>query len=436
MTHVLCLADLSLKRNSLLGTNEDYTNAADTSIDASARSVVLFVREDNKNCSFALEHPFSLICDSERKHPGGGGGLISSDATVNDDSIKEQVTCDRNHASFDAKRSSAKAGEDDIVFAMAYITSCIISNDEGKQSRPVNARSVHGTFLFGGFELIANVKVVEVYVSKSTDALKSPEPESYLTTCKGIPMRDLPPLPASFVSIDKTNFYKFILVVPGGAKPMERVRLKFVGSDTSPVGNIIVRTLKVKCRLPDSTPASKPTQESTTSHVDFPNKVANGSQAILSIERHDNVISQTTLMKSPGRNGSDSIDIPSKTSHQQVRQVQMHSFIQRTHQQHQLHQQDINQAEIMNSIAGLGIFFKHSEERTMAKLDTMLTGMEMRITERIDAIAERLDVIEKILIHKTNGADAEVSHIHKPNGADAEVVIHSTSTYDTTSTRL
>ena len=44
------------------------------------------------------------------------------------------------------------------------------------------------------------------------------------------------------------------------------------------------------------------------------------------------------------------------------------------------------------------LFLKHSEERTMAKLDTMLSNMEMRIMNRMDAITERLNAIERTAV--------------------------------------
>ena len=83
---------------------------------------------------------------------------------------------------------------------------------------------------------------------------------------------------------------------------------------------------------------------------------------------------------------------------QQLKQLQTqpsHQQYAQQQQQQNNHQQEKNQAEIVSSVAGLGIFLRSSEERTMNKLETMLTNMEMRIMKRLDGLAERLDVIEQ-----------------------------------------
>ena len=150
--------------------------------------------------------------------------------------------------------------------------------------------------------MIANVGTVEVHAVRSTgDAASIPSAaEAYLTTCKGVPMRDLPGLSTIPLCVDGTTsgskeelckeikyglderstnierdilFYKFIFVMPGGPKPMERVRLKFARmNDVSPPvhGLIIVRTLKVKGRLSDSVPKKIPGGQSSTSRQSTP----------------------------------------------------------------------------------------------------------------------------------------------------------------------
>ena len=69
---------------------------------------------------------------------------------------------------------------------------------------------------------------------------------------------------------------------------------------------------------------------------------------------------------------------------------------------HRQHRQERNHAEIMSSVAGLGIFLRSSEERMTDKLETMLAGMEMRITNRLDSLAARLDAIEQSLVPTTS----------------------------------
>ena len=79
---------------------------------------------------------------------------------------------------------------------------------------------------------------------------------------------------------------------------------------------------------------------------------------------------------------------------QQLKQLQTqpsHQQYAQQQQQQNNHQQEKNQAEIVSSVAGLGIFLRSSEERTMSKLETMLTNMEMRIMKRLDGLDERLD---------------------------------------------
>lgn len=434
--HVLCFMDLSSKRKSLIATKtKDDSSSADLYASTPAHSedlcgrrhlpAILFVREDNKKCSFALEHPILLICEPVVKIRNCGGSALASteDETLQNSgggalaSTNDDIHTVRSHTIpanvRDDKTTNTGNGENNFI-AAASITSCTISNvSENIPIQSTDATAANETFLFGGFELITNVKTIEVYVSRPTDDPSVSKPDEFLlTTCKGVPMRDLPPLTESPMSMDKNHelgcegmignalFFKFILVSPGGAKPTERVRLKFVGCDTSSGGSIIVRTLKVKGRLADSIhlPNSSQTNGDTIRNAAMSNVERNGNT---------NSISSTTGM--PGLIGA--IGMPSIASQQQVAQaLQMQTFIQSsTQQQQQHHQQGKNHAEIVNAIAGLGLFLKHSEERTMAKLDTMLTNMEMRIIERMDSINERLNAIEQTVTIHTSNADNDMS---------------------------
>jgi hypothetical protein len=85
----------------------------------------------------------------------------------------------------------------------------------------------------------------------------------------------------------------------------------------------------------------------------------------------------------------------------------MQSRIQQSvqHQPDKNSQQEQKQAEIMSSIAGLGIFLRSSEDRMARKFDTMLSGMEMRITKRLDCLDARLDAIEQNMLHKFSAID-------------------------------
>lgn len=74
--------------------------------------------------------------------------------------------------------------------------------------------------------------------------------------------------------------------------------------------------------------------------------------------------------------------------------------------------------EIMSSIAGLGMFVKSSEERTLNKLESMLNSLEARIMKRLDNLDERLGAIEHT-ITKSNDAVQNKSNdevqINEPN---------------------
>ncbi|KAL7439827.1 hypothetical protein ACHAXH_006565 [Discostella pseudostelligera] len=419
--------DLLSKRKSLIATKDD-SSSTDVYASTPAHSgeicgrrhhpTILFVREDNKKCSFALENPILLICEPFEKLRNYEGGALAS---TNDDihTARSDTTPANVH---DDKTTNTGNGENNFI-AAASITSCTISNvSENIPIQSTDATTANEIFLFGGFELITNVKTIEVYVTRPIDDPTASKPDEFLlTTCKGVPMRDLPPLTESPMSMDKnhelgcegmlgnTLFFKFILVSPGGAKPTERVRLKFVGCDTSSGGSIVVRTLKVKGRLADSIPLPKNSQEQTVPQVNFLIRDTNRNSAIHNIEGNGNTDSISSTTGTPGRNGA--IGTPKIASQQQFVQVlQMQSFIQSSTQQQQPHhQQEKNHAEIVNAIAGLGLFLKHSEERTMAKLETMLTNMEMRITERIDSFNERLNAIEQTVTINTSNDDNVVS---------------------------
>mmetsp|Transcript_21158 Transcript_21158/g.38305 ORF Transcript_21158/g.38305 Transcript_21158/m.38305 type:complete len:468 (+) Transcript_21158:111-1514(+) len=455
MPHFLCFTDLNNPNSSAKEKNPSAAIAADSStqnIDTSAPATEvagessqhptsLFVREENKKSSFGLHQPFALFYESGHNLQNGDNvpksAQVSADGYVNADEVHDQAigdhqNCDKSDAR-PVEGAPAIGREKETMVATASITSCI--SDESPRFIP-QARE---TFLFGGFELITNVKTVEVYVTKTSN----PEEESYLTTCKGIPLRDLPPLMKTPLYIDGTRdegesttienhdgqscnikesketkdalgggatkteerdiFYKFVFVSPGGPKPVERIRLKFVRSNASCVhaNSIIVRTLKVKGRLSDSIPTSNASQQSMP-QPPLPIGTANFNPGIRNNERKDDMSSLASMMAMMGGNSMMGMPMAMQMSpqQQQLKQLQTQPSHQQyaQHQQQQQqnnHQQEKNQAEIVSSVAGLGIFLRSSEERTMNKLETMLTNMEMRIMKRLDGLAERLDVIEQ-----------------------------------------
>ena len=393
----------------------DSTSSSAVEKSTSLSAPFLFIREVNTKSSFALELPIAWL-------------------------LRETIICE---------------GDADFGEAEA----CISSYNTHTSNDSIDDSACE-TFLFGGFELIANVKTVEVYAVRSLDssttttttttttALADGE-ETYLTTCKGLPMRDLPALPIiphciegtatatatttigniqngdDGEGINKTTepenelYYKFIFVLPGGPKPMERVRLKFV----QPIDNknhgsliIIVRTLKVKGRLSDA--MSSPTKAKPT-----PSIIANSSEGTNS----NDIINDLATGGGNGYNMSTTADGQSKPmglqmDHQQrqdvcqmipqeVRQMippslsssssssplprdyslSMKQQQQQQQQHNNHHQHERNQAEIMSILAGLGMFLRSSEERMTMKIETMLSSMETRINERLDNLVARID---------------------------------------------
>mmetsp|Transcript_24866 Transcript_24866/g.53644 ORF Transcript_24866/g.53644 Transcript_24866/m.53644 type:complete len:466 (-) Transcript_24866:27-1424(-) len=451
MPHFLCFADLSFSRNKNGSANENNivnnegkslltatatTSAAESAtqtIDTSApdetaggsgkHATSFFVREENKKSSFVLQHAFRLVCESEHQLQDGNDVLKSAHAPANDNGGADEVN---NHDQHQMEGETAVAGKKYTLMAAASITSCISTNNSGSES-PKYTPGALETFLFGGFELITNVKTVEVYVIRSNDASKTskPEEETYLTTCKGVPLRDLPPLTATALFVDGTSpdgeseershaldediskkkdhdtFYKFIFVSPGGPKPMKKVRLKFVTSNTLSVhGSIIVRVFKVKGRLADTIPTSNASQKQSMPQPSLPIGTAKFNPGMLNEgSRDNNMNSLASMMAMMG--GSGAMPMAMNSQQQQLRQLQVQPSNQQFVQQQQYvqqqndHQQEKNQAEIISAIAGLGMFLKSSEERTMNKFESMLTKMEMRINERLDNFDKRLDGIEQ-----------------------------------------
>ena len=410
----LCFTDLSI------GASSNNRAVGDRS--SGGGTAALFVREENKKTSFALQHPYKLNDHtSDHDHQNGNDVIKSTKHNTHDDSD-----------SLKNKSSSS---------AMASISSCI-SNTNNSENETIHF-TTYEVFLFGGFELLTNVKTVEVYVTRSTDtSSRVAEEETYLTTCKGVPIRDLPPLSATPRYIDdgmegeakgtldmsdervasgeeedQNVFYKFILVSPGGPKPVQRVRLKFVRSNTLPANenrSIIVHTLKVKGRLADSISTSTAASQQQSSNMmqqisNLPVGSANISSGGIPNNDVQNGLASMMAMVGGGSNGLGSMPMAMQMSPQLLTQQNMQSsnqqqYIQQQQQQqqhlHNNHQQEKNQAEILSSIAGLGMYFKSTELRTSKKVETMISDMEIRIMKRLDILTERLDVIEQSINKK------------------------------------
>ena len=489
MPHFLCFTDLSLTtttpghpiKSSVVATDAVADSAPPSSSSAAPAcgATFFFVRDGDKKSSFALERPVALVNESSDHHERrrGDDGIArqtlapppSSPATADgDDDCADEEELEQhgggNHDHNESQLLFEKGSRDDYdaggggkkfasATAAASITSCCVSSVENGDSGSASS-SREEKFLFGGFELIANVGTVEVHAVRSKgDAASIPSAaEAYLTTCKGVPMRDLPGLSTIPLCVDGTTsgskeelckeikygldersanierdilFYKFIFVMPGGPKPMERVRLKFARmNDVSPPvhGLIIVRTLKVKGRLSDSVPKKIPGGQSFTSRQSTPPPIGPAANFFpggmpSSVEGRDGMSGGLASMMAMFGGGDDGAMIGAssmESSHNmnprqhQIRQMQLQSRNPRNSQHrrddddHRQHRQEKNHAEIMSSVAGLGIFLRSSEERMSDKLETMLAGMEMRITNRLDSLAARLDAIEQSLVPTTS----------------------------------
>ena len=231
----------------------------------------------------------------------------------------------------------------------------------------------HKSFCLVDSNCLVNTKTVEVYVIRSgntNNTVSKSEEETYLTTCKGVPQRDLPPLNATPSYIDGTvnakesteeediTFYKFVFVSPGGPKPHLRVKLKFVRSNGTSMVPIIIRTLKVKGRLSESIAASTSTNTSSNKQQSMPFGGANRNTSI----PNNDMNSIASMMAMMGGNTSSSM--PMQMQMNSMQQMQTHNTQQQMYtqqQQQQLHQQqdnhyqqEKNQAELISSIAGLG----------------------------------------------------------------------------------
>jgi hypothetical protein len=342
-------------------------------------------------------------------------------------------------------------GDYDCREAEACISSFNIthtSSDDVSGLTTTIDESVYETFLFGGMELIANVKTMKVYAIHSsidstttiTTALADAE-ETYLTTCKGLPMRDLSAISITPYCIDGTTttattgniengnddegttktteleddelYYKFIFVLPGGPKPMERVRLKFIAQPIyNVVGvlpSIIIRTLKVKGRLSTDMPQTKAkqlTQFSIASssegmnsnnilqnEFDTTTTTTDGQSLLMGLQMDQH--QQQDVCQMLPKEVRQMIPPPSSsTATPRDFSLRMNQQQQQQHHNNNNHEQERNQAEIMSTMAGLGIFLRSSEERMSTKIETLLSRMETRINERLDNVIARIDELE------------------------------------------
>ena len=269
-----------------------------------------------------------------------------------------------------------------LIGSVGCLTSC-------KTTPSDDDRVVAEQFLFGGFEMTTNSKSVEVYICDDQS-----DKETYLTTSRGVPQRDLPPICVCEASEEVESarserqsgdvggesserveapsenellFYKFVLVCPGGPKPLMTLKLKFPKQSAS---KIIVRTLKIKGKLATAKPSCKKPS---------PNMSSGMASMMAMIQQQSGLVS-TTPMQQGNR------------------------------------EQEMRQAEILSSIVGLSMTMRSSEERTMRRLEEM----ENRIMSRLDEMADRIGTIEQYHIDRvtsdTSGTEAADHEGNATNG--------------------
>jgi hypothetical protein len=105
----------------------------------------------------------------------------------------------------------------------------------------------NGSLFLGGFQMVSSAKTVEIYL---TDLQGN---ESYLTTSKGIP----------FNKEDKSvSWYKTICVVPGGPRPISRLRMKLLSLRPTDASLAKLQFIKLTARIAES-----PSQSSLVTEV-------------------------------------------------------------------------------------------------------------------------------------------------------------------------
>ena len=277
-----------------------------------------FAQEENKKSSFILEHCPVNLC-VQKQQP--------------DESTRTEQT--QTGLSASASISCSVCGSDDTSM-----------------------------FLFGGFEIIASIKSTEVFVTPSENATTATKQDKYVTTCRGIPLR------LGEEEEDDASWFKFIFVLPGGPKPVNNVRLKFVGAKKISDSSCRIRDFKLKGRLPGVMPNSTtPKQQERVKSIPMP---------IISLHNARNGDGMASMMA-------------------QMRLSAMGQGMNRE-------EDEKNQAEIISSIAGLGMFLKSSEERTINAMEKMISGMESRIMDRLDKLAARVATLEQSYNEKNSNA--------------------------------
>jgi hypothetical protein len=123
---------------------------------------------------------------------------------------------------------------------------------------PAASSATPQQFYVGGFQLVSNAKMIEVYVNN----------DQYLTTCRGIPSGEHRPAEQGSdgaLPTTPTTYYKAIFAVPGGPRSVRNVVLKLrsLAPKDQQVAHLVM--MKLTARLaPDAADSQRATDGSST----------------------------------------------------------------------------------------------------------------------------------------------------------------------------
>jgi hypothetical protein len=203
-------------------------------------------------------------------------------------------------------------------------------------------------FAWGGFQMTSNSKAVEVYFTPAPSAANASPKESYLTSLRGIPVAD------------SDSLFKVLCAVPGGARPVLSVRLKFLSLQPKGAASFSLSLLKWTARVavaPPKTASKEPspmvaTGLSPSMGLFGPPPTSMGAHGV-SPEAHGVPTASTPFATKDDlgaamaglsfalRSTEDRIATPLKQSlaSQQMLQAQVHALTQQVMHQSQLLQQ-------------------------------------------------------------------------------------------------
>ena len=404
-------------------------------------TTILFKHDEDKkqkSSSFSLQHPYALVSEVQVWHHKKPSNDEEGQVEFTHEHIQERHDDTIHNDDGDIELASYSA----LVATSSITSSSLLPSDTSDTC--LDDKQQLETFLFGGFEVVANVRIVEVYVVRSENNCTSnnktsgngnhvlsageerdTDTESYLTKChQGTPVseNDLTPLegmpsytdgsmPLLSSSKDNTascddKYYKFSYTLPGGPKPMKKVILKFVSiaGESADHDNhesssmVIVRALNVKGRLKGRRSDSRTIQEPTDSVAYTPphhQQSTSRQNGVSEIRSSDPPLSSGVLQNGVKGNAAVHNIAHIAALQQQIRKLQEDQLEQARQLPSELHMR--KQSEIISKIPGINLFIRPFEELTTSKAEKMFEDMEKRIMGRLDGIVDRLEGIEEKL---------------------------------------